>query len=270
MKKMLQVLTGTRLRLVIGFVSILYALLVLLFGQAWYSNQLTTSFHFFDDGPEWKQMDKWGHLFTSFQVSLLMCRLLVWGKVSPDRATRYGSLVAFLLVSSVEVPDGFSIGYGASVYDILANGAGCLLYFLQIRLWKALWVVPKFSFHFTPFAALRPSLLGANAFQEIIKDYNGQTYWFAVPVPVLRLPRWLNLAVGLGAEGMVRGRVEQNELLQLTPHRKYFFSFDINFGAFEPRSKILRSSLLLLNMIKVPAPTLEVSGDGLKFHLLYF
>ena len=39
---------------------------------------------------------------------------------------------------------------------------------------------PKFSFHQTKFASQRPETLGASLNEQILKDYNGQTYWFVV------------------------------------------------------------------------------------------
>ena len=40
-------------------------------------------------------------------------------------------------------------------------------------------IYPKFSFHRTDYAPLRPDVLGDGLAEEIFKDYNGQTYWLS-------------------------------------------------------------------------------------------
>ena len=65
--------------------------------------------------------------------------------------------------------------------------------------------MPKFSFHTTKYASLRPNVLGSSLSEEIFKDYNGQTYWLSVNLHSFfkssKLPKWLNLAAGYGADG---------------------------------------------------------------------
>ena len=53
---------------VLIFCFAVYVLMVAALGYAWYSNQLASGFHFFNDMAEWKQMDKFAHFFwTSSQ-----------------------------------------------------------------------------------------------------------------------------------------------------------------------------------------------------------
>lgn len=248
----------------------IYALIMLALGTAWYSSQWTSSFHLFNDWPEWQQMDKVAHLFWTFHTCVLATRLLRWAKLGDPEASRAGALLGFILVSGIEVFDGFSVAYGASLFDILANGAGALVFLGQQIFWKKILVWPKFSFHPTAFAPLRPELLGDGLLEQVLKDYNGQTFWYSGHVPWLPLPRWLNLAVGIGADGMIFGRVHQNEAVQLHPDRKYFLSFDLDFSHVKTSSRVLGTFLYVVNVIKVPAPTLEVSSRGLRFHWLYF
>jgi hypothetical protein len=260
-----------RLYLVVGVISLLYVLIVVLLGLAWYAQQSSFSFHFFNDLAEWKQMDKWGHFFTAFQVSVFASQLLLWTHYFEEKKSRrIAAWVAFLIVSSIEIPDGFSSEYGASVFDIGANALGCLAFVLQNSLWNSIKVFPKFSAHLTGFAPLRPSLLGDGFFQRLLKDYNGQTYWFSVQLDFLKLPSWLCIAVGVGAEGMAYARDEQNAVLNLSPYRKYFISLDINLNAIKTRPGFWKTTLSILNMVKVPAPTLELSSHGVKFHAIYF
>ncbi|NJM25882.1 MAG: DUF2279 domain-containing protein, partial [Bacteroidia bacterium] len=104
----------------------------------------------------------------------------------------------------VEIFDGFSDAYGASAGDLIADAAGPLLYLGQKALWQEVRIHPKFSFHQTRYAPMRPDLLGDNLTSEVLKDYNGQTYWLSVDVDkFIQFPRWLNIAVGYGAEEMI-------------------------------------------------------------------
>jgi hypothetical protein len=178
--------------------------------------------------------------------------------------------MGFLFVSGIEIFDGFSVAYGASASDIAANAVGALLFFLQCQFWKRILLRPKFSFHPTNFAPLRPEVLGSGLLEEILKDYNGQTFWYSVKIPGLPLPRWLTLAAGVGAEGMIFGRVTENEAVGLHPERRYFLSLDIDLNHIKTESRWLRAMLYIPNIIKVPAPALEISAKGIRFHPLYF
>jgi hypothetical protein len=50
----------------------------------------------------------------------------------------------------------------------------------------------------------------------MLKDYNGQTYWLSVNLHSFykgsKIPKWLNLAIGYGANGMLTGNGENNGL----------------------------------------------------------
>lgn len=263
-------LSTPRVRGVLLFSAGIYFLLMLALGYAWYSQQWVRSFHFFDDAAEWKQMDKFAHFFWAFQVSALAARLLSWARLSDRMAARTGAVLGFVFVSCIEIPDGFSAMYGASLFDILANLLGCAAFLGQRMLWSKVRIWPKFSFHPTAFAPLRPSMLGDGILSQILKDYNGQTFWYSAHIDKLPLPRWLTLAVGVGAEGMVFGRDHQNELMNLSPYRKYYLSVDLNLEWLKTSSKFLNAMLYIFNIFKFPAPAIEISSQGIKFHPIYF
>jgi hypothetical protein len=247
---------------------ILYAALVLAASMAWYSDQMVQPFHFFNDLPEWKQLDKLGHAFCAFHVCAIASRLLCWGGLKHSIAI--GTAVGFLIVSSIEVFDGFSIGYGASLFDLMANALGSILFLAQAKFLRQIKLFPKFSFHFTSFATVRPSLLGDGFLQEILKDYNGQTYWYSWSPEKKWWPSFLSIAVGLGAEGMVYGRDAENELHNFSPYRKYFLSVDINPHFFQPKQLWAQALVTTLTIFKFPAPAIELSTEGIRFHWLYF
>jgi len=257
-----------RLKWVLAGMGILYSALVLAMSMAWYSGQMIEPFHFFNDLPEWKQLDKFAHFFWTFQVAAISYRLLKWGGL--NASIKWGAIAGFVFVSSVEIPDGFSTGYGASIFDLMANALGAIFFFLQMHFWKSLNVFAKFSFHPTLYAIQRPSLLGDGFLQELLKDYNGQTFWYTWSPTLKHWPRWLSLAIGFGAEGMIYGRDSQNELHQSFPYRKFLLSLDFNFAVIHFQKPWMNTLFYPLHILKCPAPALEISEKGVRFHWLYF
>jgi hypothetical protein len=192
--------------------------------------------------------------------------------VPPAKSDLIGSLVGFGVMLPIEILDGFSDAYGASTGDLIANAAGSAFFFGQSRLWNEIRIYPRFSFHRTKYAELRSDLLGNDLTSEILKDYNGQTFWLSVDMDkFLKFPKWLNFAVGYGAEGMVYARDYQNTNAgYLTPYRQYYFSVDFDLSGIKTKSKAVKTLLFLANMIKIPAPTVEFSNNSVKFRALYF
>lgn len=260
--------TNKKLPWVLAGIAVAYGVIVLLLGTAWYADQMLQPFHFFNDLPEWKQLDKFAHALWAFHVCAISSRLLNWGGL--DQHLTVGAITGFLIVSSIEILDGFSVGYGASIFDLGANALGALLFLVQTKCWNHIIIFPKFSFHFTSFAMLRPSLLGDGFFQEILKDYNGQTFWYTWSPQRKWWPSFLSIAIGIGAEGMIYGRDAENALHNLSPYRKFFLSLDLNPNFFDPSSKWLKGIVYLLTMFKCPAPAIEISTRGIRFHWLYF
>jgi len=240
--------------------------------QLWYSDSPHTSFHWFNDAAEWKQMDKAGHVFSSFQLSSTTYQALKWANSKEKKRAITSSLVGFTVISSIELFDGFSEAYGASATDLLANAAGATFFLGQSLLWKEIRIHPKFSFHQTEYAALRPEVLGDGLASEMFKDYNGQTYWLSTDLDkFMRFPKWLNLAVGYGAEGMVYARDEENIAAGYPEaYRQFYLSIDFDLTAIPTRSKFLKGVIFFANMIKLPAPTLEFSKNGVKAYAFYF
>lgn len=249
---------------------------VTLFGlnEVWYKQNARKNFRFFNDHAQWQQLDKTGHWYTGYHLSHISSRLYQWTGMPFNKAIWLGSLTGLLLTTPIEVLDGFSKDYGASWSDLLANTAGAALA-LQNLWWQQPRIHPKFSFHLTPFAALRPNMLGDNLPQRMLKDYNGQTYWLALDIqPWLgaqsRFPAWLNLALGYGATSMVYADKSINQMYGHDPYRQYYLSLDINFARIPVQSKVLKSLLFMLNTIHIPAPALEFNRKGMKLHPLYF
>lgn len=246
--------------------------------QLWYSDYPKSDFHFVNDNSEWLQMDKAGHFFSSYYLGRMSAEMLQWNGSSRKNQLVYGAGLGFVFLTAVEVMDGFSSEWGASMGDVVANASGTALYVSQELIWKEQRITPKFSFHTTQYANLRPAVLGSTLTEQILKDYNGQTYWLSANVhsfsKASKIPKWLNLAIGFGAEGMITGNNENNTTI-LTPKpvrfRQFYLSFDADLTKIRTKSHFLKTLFSVLNTVKIPTPTIEYSAhSGFKFHALYF
>lgn len=251
------------------------AITLLGLNQLWYADFERSKFHTINDNSSWLQMDKLGHVFTSYQLGKYGSHLLNWSGVSERDQLFYGATLGFSFLTAVEVLDGYSKEWGFSWGDILANGSGTGLYIGQELLWKEQRIALKYSFHQTKYAKQRPDKLGETYLEQTLKDYNGQTYWLSANLHSFfkesKIPKWLNVAVGYGAEGMLTGTkdVDNQVLTSNERYRQYFLSFDLNLSKISTNSKLLRSILDVFNMIKIPFPTLEFNKKGTVFHLFY-
>jgi hypothetical protein len=85
--------------------------------------------------------------------------------------------------------------------DIIANAWHCFICLPGITVEGAADHT-KFSFHTTQYQ-YRPNVLGSSLAEQMLKDYNGQTYWLSVNLHSFykgsKIPKWLNLAIGYGA-----------------------------------------------------------------------
>ncbi|MEQ8423153.1 MAG: DUF2279 domain-containing protein [Cyclobacteriaceae bacterium] len=264
-------LNKVKLRKVVIASSSVYAATMIGLDQVWYSDFDKQPFSFFNDSKEWLQIDKAGHLYSAFHIADVNSRSLQWSGMGKRKSNNIGAVASFLMLSSIEIFDGYSSGYGASASDLVANALGVSLFLGQQALWDEARIRPKFSFHTTYLANLRPAILGSTFNEKLIKDYNGQTYWLSVDVDKFTpFPKWLNLAVGYGAHDQIFATDQANVASGFTPYRQYYVALDFDATAIKTRSKGLKTLLYFVNMIKLPAPTLELSNGQIKAHAFYF
>ncbi|MGV3639673.1 MAG: DUF2279 domain-containing protein [Adhaeribacter sp.] len=244
--------------------------------KTWYQDVPKTRFHFFNDNRQWKQVDKIGHFYGAFHEGRLGIAALRAARLPEKKAIWYGGLLGFVLQSPIEWLDGYAAGYGASAGDLGANALGSLALIAQELAWGELRLQPKFSFHQSAWAPLRPQVLGDNLPARLLKDYNGQTYWLAADVGAFlpaksRYPRWLHLALGHGANEMVYGSPGQNREAGYRAYRQYYLALDFRLGHLQTRHKWLKATFWLLDMVHLPAPAVEYNRrQGIKLHPFYF
>lgn len=246
--------------------------------QLWYAEYPKSNFHFINDNSEWLQMDKAGHVFSSYHLGRFGAEMLEWSGTSKKNQLLYGAGLGFAFLTAVEVLDGYSAEWGASSGDILANATGTALYVSQELIWKEQRITPKFSFNTTKYANYRPEVLGSSISEQVLKDYNGQTYWLSVNLYSFakdsKIPKWVNVALGYGAEGMITGRNDNRTTFSASNpqrFRQFYLSLDVDLTKIKTNSHFLKTVFSVFNTIKIPAPTIElVRFNEVKYHLIYF
>lgn len=246
--------------------------------ELWYKDYPRSSFHFINDNEEWLQMDKLGHMYSAYHLGRLGSDLLQWSGVSQKNRRLYGATLGFGVLTAVEVLDGFSQKWGASSGDLLANATGTALYVSQELLWNEQRITPKFSFHKTALSSIRPSALGSSFAEKLLKDYNGQTYWISVNLNSFTggktIPKWFNVALGYGANGMLTGRDEYSTeagIPYIQRNRQWYLSLDADLTKIKTKSHFLKTVFSLVNTLKIPAPTLEFPvNQRVKMYFVYF
>lgn len=274
--------SGNRTWLLGAGTSLLYAGSISWLYTQWYKQYDLEEFHWFDDSGEWEDMDKYGHIWDTYSIAKPMSHCFQWAGYDVRRSAAYGTGIAYMFQTTVEVLDGFSSGWGFSMYDVAANTVGAAAFLSQELAWQEQRIVLKYSFHATEYAQYRPDVLGKTLPERILKDYNGLTYWASVnPAAFMHekpksFPAWLSIAVGLGAEGMTGGRsnptsADGKPLPGFERYRQYYLGVDIDLARIRTRHRWLSGLFKVVNIVRIPAPALELSpGRKPRWHALYF
>lgn len=264
-----------RIALIVGTEATLYAGSLIGLNELWYKNYPRSSFHFFNDNKEWLQMDKVGHIITAYYVGRIGIDFFKWGGMERKKAIWYGGVLGSVYQTTIEVLDGFSTEWGFSTGDFAANTAGSLLVISQELLWDEQRIVLKYGFQKSRYAAYRPNLLGKNLNENLLKDYNGQTYWLSVnPSSFMNkstwFPKWLNIAIGYGADGMTGGYTnpistdDNGNVITFERYRQFYLSLDVDLTRIKTHSAFLKTVCTVIGFIKIPAPALEFNKYGVK------
>jgi len=245
--------------------------------ELWYKDYPRSSFHSLNDNSQWMQMDKFGHAYTSYFIGKMGMDALAWSGETKKNQLIYGATLGFVFLTTVEILDGFSQEWGFSTGDVLANAMGTGLLIGQELLWDEQRIQFKFSFSATEYPNLIPEKLGSTTLQQVLKDYNGQTYWLSVNLRSFfkesKIPRWFNVAVGYGANGLPEGSYDFTTLppQPIESYRQFFASIDVDLTKIRTNSGFLKTLFNVFNYVKVPAPSIEYRSNGeFVFHFLYF
>lgn len=253
-----------------------YGVGLLVLDQVWYSGHERERFHFFNDNREWKQLDKLGHFYSAYQIGHIGIKVLKSTGLNRNKSYFWGGMMGAIALTPIEILDGFSSEYGASWGDMMANLAGSLMITGQYLLWDEVKIHAKYSFSPNTIARQRPEVLGRGLHEEIIKNYNGMTYWFSFDLSSFlgegnKFPKWLNVAIGYGADEMISGNDATSQLMGYDPYRQYFLGIDVDLTHIKTNNKWVKSLVYLVNMIRLPAPALGYNRKkGLVFHPIFF
>lgn len=285
-----------------GSISTAYAATVVGLNQVWYANYPRSNFHFFNDWHGWRKMDKMGHAFTAYFESKLICDLYRWSGVDSSNSAIIGAGAGLIFQGSLEILDAYSTEWGFSIGDVAFNTLGASLFLAQELFWKEQRIRLKLGFHLpkyssTPIKAInsdeyttladRAHSLYGSSVTSILKEYNGQTIWASVNIASFLnnkpkyLPSWLNVAVGYGIENIYgadhnwwtnkNGSIFVADPIQYPRLSQYYFSLDIDFERIKTNKKWLKTVFKILNVFKLPFPTLELNSKGdFRFRALYF
>lgn len=271
-----------RKQLLIGANLIGYSSLMVGLNELWYKDYPTSKFHFFNDNQQWLQMDKIGHAFSCYYEGLAGIRMMKWAGFNHKQSTIIGGSYGLFVQTGIEVLDGFSEAWGASSGDMIANISGTALVVIQGLYWDEQKLLLKYSYSPTKYPDFRPELLGSSLSEQILKDYNGQTYWLSCNIhsifPEKKFPNWLNIAFGYGAQGMVGGNdnifERENAIYDysfLSRNRQFYISPDIDLSKLKIDNKLLKSFIIVINCIKFPMPALEFhTNRGFVGHWMMF
>ncbi len=277
-----------RIWLVAGANVIGYGGTMIALSSAWYSQYERSGFHTFNDWPEWKQVDKVGHLYSAYIESRASMEMWRWTGIDRKKRIWIGGMSGAVYQTAIEVLDGFSEGWGWSWGDFSANilGSGALV--AQELAWDEQRIKLKFSFHRKDYNdpelnQRSNKLFGNSSAERLLKDYNGQTYWASINLkPFFKnsnLPDWLSVSVGYGAEGLFGGtenigKDDNGNIIFDRPdikrYRQWYLSPDIDLTKIKTNKKGLKFLFTVLSAFKFPAPALELSNGKLKVNAISF
>lgn len=242
--------------------------------EAWYKGYPKTSFQFTNDNDNWLQMDKAGHIWTTYQYSRYFTEVWRYGGLKKIPSVIVGTSSAVAMQSMMEILDGHSTQWGFSWGDVVANGIGALAFALQDIVLNNQIMSVKMGYtqeeYPTPHLKERAkALYGESLGQRLLKDYNSQTYWASFNIQSIiqrdNFPTWLNIAFGYGASGMYGAKY--NFWPEMYKHpipersldrsRSFYLSPDLSLSRIYTDKRWLKSLLFIADMIKIPAPTLE-------------
>jgi len=279
-KKRVKIITATNIAT--------YSVAMIGLYAAWYKDYPQSSFHSFDDFAEWKQMDKIGHMYSAYAESKASMEAWRWTGIDRKKRIWIGGLSGAAYQNVIETLDGFSAEWGWSWSDFTANIMGSGLLIAQELAWDEQRIQMKWSFHRKRYAdpilqARSNEIFGTGSVERFLKDYNGQTYWLSTTLkpffPDSRIPAWLQISVGTGVEGLFGARQNMGidkagnisfHRPDIKRYRQWYLAPDIDLTKIKTNKKSVKLILNVLNIVKIPTPSLEYSKCSVKWNWFHF
>lgn len=254
----------------------------------WYKDYPVSQFHFFNDNEEYLQVDKVSHIYGAYLGGKMSMQLWKWAGASKKKYVWLGGTSGLIYETAIEIMDGFSPHWGFSWGDYASNIVGTSLLIGQELAWDEQRIQVKYSTHYQTYSPpelerFAISILGTKKIDRIFKDYNPQTYWFSFNIKSFlksaKVPNWLNVAFGYGAENIVGARhigyiypdgtsINADDILPR--YRQWYIAPDIDLTRIKTKSKFLKTAFFILNSFKFPSPSIEFSQGKIKWNWLHF
>jgi hypothetical protein len=255
---------------------------------AWYKNYPQSNFHSFNDSKEWLQVDKIGHAYSAYAESKASLETWRWTGIDRKKRIWLGGMSGAFYQTVIETLDGFSSQWGWSWGDFGANILGSGMLVAQELAWDEQRIQFKFSFnrktYSDPTLTQRSNkIFGTSTAERFLKDYNGQTYWLSANLksffPKSKLPAWLQISVGTGAEGLFGaneniGKDDNGTIIfnrtGIKRYRQWYVAPDIDLTKIKTKHKGIKVALNILNIVKFPMPSLEYANGRFKLNAITF
>lgn len=239
--------------------------------NAWWKDD-TGGWHVVEDLEYARFLDKFGHFYTAYIMSMVPADMLMESGMAQTPARWIGAGLGLLYNTYVEVEDGYASNWGFSPSDEIANFCGSTFYLLQYYFPVLENFTPRWSYipsHWVNDASItdRPS--------TFIDDYNSTTFWLAVNVNNLLpknlaeyWPDWMMLSAGYGIRNYA---VTNSDGTQAPVTRRFMIGIDYDWIKILPEAKFgfLNYVRQWLNYLRLPGPTLEFGDDGVSFGVFY-
>lgn len=287
-----------------GSAAALDAVFMVGLASIWYDEAERTSFHFYSDsdnvtgsgqgGDGWlddwhtyAQQDKFGHVWTSWQIARIVGGYGRWAGLSPKKAGLFGGIVGTAFQTQIEVSDGFSTAYGFSRTDMLANLVGSTIGGLKVAYPEGLeWFAAKYSYNPSPYYGTQTTEVDGSGplgyLGNAIKDYDGITYWITVrPEELLggrareAWPDWLAFSAGYGADGIAHP-ISGFSYPDSPPddhdyqhRREFYIAPDLDFLHTVELPQPFQALARLFEFIRLPAPALQLAPE-VEWHWVFY
>lgn len=239
--------------------------------NAWWSGT-RGGFHFQEDWVSALQVDKAGHAFGGYIMNYMLTEGLAASGFSWRTSNVLGTVLGLSYQTYIEVEDGFAKDWGFSPSDWAFDALGPIFHLSQHFVPALQNITPKWQYIPSEWTG-KPVIMRPRTF---IDDYNSSTFWWSVNMYDLLpekgqkfWPRWLNLAVGYGGDAIDANPDPNGPPDQLSV-RRYIVGLDFNLiRLFPDTGGFTDWAKQTLNFIKLPAPAIEFTRGGTRFHLLY-
>jgi predicted lipoprotein DUF2279 len=233
------------------------------FKKAWWSGERAPHFFFRADwDQEFRDQDKFGHMFGGYHLARVGYAGLRGACVSEKRAIFWSAAYAAAFQLQIEIFDGQFKKYGFSYADMIGNTAGQTLAVMQELHPSLRAIKPTISYHKT--RALKNMERGLITSGELRPslDYSGQTYWFSADMNGLLpdgardyWPSFIRLSAGHSVTDWVNPETGVTQ----RGKRKIMFSLDFDPEKLPGNAPLWKSIKHTLSYYHFPAPALELT-----------